>query len=428
VRAGLSLTEAQGERKACKEWFGPGYPDVLTGPAEAFARLAGLAHADKVYRHQVETFQQLAQGNSVLLHAPTGSGKSEAAFIPYVFLREDRSFPHRFIYVLPMRALVDSLFERFAAIQERALEANVVDCAFRLARQHGMRPESALFYADAIVATLDQVLSSYVCTPLSLGVRHGNIPAGAIASSWLVFDEIHTFDPHRGLQAAVFLAHRCRELGIPVVIMSATLPRSARKILVDRLALQEVQASEEEIPCRKNRRVMLRFHPGEFLTAQTVQEQIRRNGSSRVIVVCNTVDRAIRLSRDLKGLGVNVNLLLHSRHLPEDRQEKSLRLHELLGKAALPPDGEAEGQSCRVVVATQVIEVGLDISCDLLLTELAPIDALIQRTGRCARWAETPGQVIVFDVPDDSFAPYDHALCRLTRDVLAGERVHRGKQ
>ncbi|MBC7099997.1 hypothetical protein H5T52_12995, partial [Candidatus Bipolaricaulota bacterium] len=69
-----------------------------------------------------------------------------------------------------------------------------------------------------------------------------------------------------------------------------------------------------------------------------------------------------------------------------------------------------------LLIATQVVEAGLDISCDCLLTELAPVDALIQRAGRCARWGGE-GSVQVYDV--ESAAPYEKGLMDRTRQILA---------
>ncbi|MEW5816645.1 MAG: DEAD/DEAH box helicase, partial [Spirochaetota bacterium] len=156
---------------------------------------------DESYPHQSATYEALARGESVILRAPTGSGKSEAVFVPFVELR-GRSLPKRMIYSLPMRALVNSLHERF---KEYAPKLDVK-------AQHGKKVESRLFDADCLVATLDHTITSYACAPLSLGVRYGNIPAGAVASSFHVFDEVHTFEPLLGLQSSLILAERMKNL------------------------------------------------------------------------------------------------------------------------------------------------------------------------------------------------------------------------
>src|SRR5581483_3303095 len=193
---------------------------------------------DEPYPHQTEAFSLFREGKSILLHSPTGSGKSEAAFVPFLACREKPEFPSRLLYALPMRTLVDSLAARFREMAERS------GALVRVAAQHGRRPESVLFYADAVVATIDQLITSYACAPLNLGVRHGNIPAGAVASSLLVFDEVHTFDPERALQAMLLIAGRLRQMAVPVVVMTATLPKAARELLCDRLNLTPVEVDE----------------------------------------------------------------------------------------------------------------------------------------------------------------------------------------
>ncbi|MDM7911880.1 MAG: CRISPR-associated helicase Cas3' [Methanotrichaceae archaeon] len=355
-------------------------------------------NVENPYPHQVQTFEALQQGNPVLLLAPTGSGKSEAVFAPFLALR-GRSLPPRLIYCLPMRALVNSLYERFSS----AIKGH----SFRISAQHGQRPESVLFYSDAIVATLDQVVTSYACCPLTLGPRHGNVPAGAVATGFLVFDEVHTLDPERGLQSSLILADRLHRMGLPFVFMTATLPSSAIDVLRKRFPrLTTITAEEEHIPARTNRRVTLEPVP-DSLSASLVlahHSQIRK----RTLVVCNTVPRAQKLFKELRSLSPIKPRLIHSRLLDEDRVAREKEVVELFGKASTISEA--------MVVATQVVEVGLDISADLLVTELAPIDALIQRIGRCARWGGEGRVVVCKEL--DSPAPYRNDLMESTKEKL----------
>lgn len=365
--------------------------------AALFTQLARLKLGESPYPHQVKALKLLREGRSILLHAPTGSGKSEAAFVPFIALRGNPDFPNRLIYTLPMRALVDSLAKRFSEMAQRS------ESSMRVVAQHGRRTESVLFYAEAVIATLDQIISSYACAPLSLGVRHGNIPAGAVASSFLVFDEVHTFDPGRGLQSTLIIAKRLRQMGIPFVVMTATLPSRARDMLIEQLGLAPVVVNEIDIPVRHQRQVTLELALDSPLTPDHVMQSVQ-TFSDRILVVCNTVDRALSLYQSLRGqISGRELMVIHSRFREDDRAVLDRRVHGLLGKDTREP--------C-VVIATQVVEVGLDISCDLLLTELCPIDALIQRAGRCARWAEATGHIKVYGLPEAATveamaAPYD---------------------
>jgi len=349
------------------------------------------------YPHQIATYEALAKGESVILRAPTGSGKSEAVFMPFVDLRGS-SLPKRMIYSLPMRALVNSLHERFKGYAPQ----------LDIRAQHGKRTESLLFDADCIVATLDRVITSYACAPLSLGVRHGNIPAGATVSSFLVFDEVHTFEPMLGLQSSLILTERMKNLAIPFVIMSATLPTKFMNSLFERLEAKVIDVDEDAIPVRTKRIVTLRENLKNHLSSEIVLN-LHNNHAGRTIVVCNTVDRAIKLFSELEDKVIPSPTLIHSRFFDDDRTRNEDDIKRLFGKDSKDSKEKA------MLITTQVIEVGMDISCDLLITELAPIDALIQRAGRCARWGGK-GNVIVFGIPHH--APYEKNLVVDTRAVI----------
>lgn len=347
------------------------------------------------YPHQEATYEALKRGESVILRAPTGCGKSEAAYIPFIDLR-GKSLPKRMIYTLPMRALVNSLGDRFKRYTSE-IDVKV---------QHGKRTESQLFDADCIVATLDQVITSYACAPLSLSVRYGNIPAGGVAGSFIVFDEVHTFEPLLGLQSSLILAERMKNLGLPFVIMTATLPSIFMLSLAERTNSRIIEVDEHSIPVRLKRKVILNQNLENVLSPERVLSLYNKEHPGRLLVVCNTVSRAIDLYRGLKGKIKPNPILIHSRYFDDDRAKTEENIERLFGK---------NGQEKAILISTQVIEVGMDISCDLLLSELAPIDSLIQRAGRCARWGGK-GEVVVFGVPHN--APYDKKLLDLTKQTI----------
>ncbi|MGQ9472360.1 MAG: CRISPR-associated helicase Cas3' [Candidatus Aminicenantales bacterium] len=354
------------------------------------------------YPHQTAAFEALKKGESVILRAPTGSGKTEAAFIPFVELRGN-SLPKRMIYSLPMRALVNSLSSRLRCYSP-GIDVKV---------QHGKRVESQFFDADCVVATLDQVITSYACAPLSLGARYGNIPAGAVAGSFLVFDEVHTYEPRLGLQSSIILAERMKKLGIPFMFMTATLPSKFMASLAERLNCKIIEVDEESIPVRSKRNVILIPKLETRLSPESVLTFYQRH-PGRLIVICNTVLRAIELYLGLKEKIEPKPILIHSRFFDEDRARLEERIENLFGKNS--------GQEA-ILITTQVIEVGMDISSDFILSELAPVDSLIQRAGRCCRWGGK-GKFIVFDIPSE--APYEKELINLTRTTLhkfSGQRL-----
>ena len=147
----------------------------------------------------------------------------------------------------------------------------------------------------------------------------------------------------------------------------------------------------EELPSisRVKRNVVIEGKP---LSA----EHILRFAESRSIVILNTVERAQKMFNDIrsglagKGLEIPV-MLLHSRFFKNDRREKEDCLSKQFGKGCYNPS---------ILVATQVVEAGLDISCEHLHTEVCPVNSLVQRAGRCARYPGESGVVHVYDLPE----------------------------
>lgn len=350
-------------------------------------------------RHQQEAWDLLSQGKSIIIRAPTGSGKTEAVVLPYLKYG-GINLPGRLIYALPLRSLAKQVSDRLRVYAEKIGKPP----NWRVRLQHGEAPESVLFTADSVVATIDQVITSYACTPLTLPVRHGNIPAGAVMSSFLVFDEVHLFDPELGLQATQFVCHRLYRLGMPYALLSATLPDSVVEFWQKRLGAEVIESDGELV----QRQVTVKW-VDSVLNADEVRRALGQ--VHRILVVCNTVERAIELYRQVskhaQDYGYECNLI-HSRFLPEHRQQKEDWVIRNFGKNT-PRNAKA------FLIATQVVEAGLDISADLLLTEVAPVDALIQRAGRVARWGGN-GEVWIYDV--ESAAPYEQHLVNKTKEVL----------
>ena len=131
------------------------------------------------------------------------------------------------------------------------------------------------------------------------------------------------------------------------------------------------------------------------LTAEVILNDIHQHQRRRVIIICNTVSQSQGLFRDLAALNENGEVkitLLHSRFLPEDRAKKEIELQEKFAQNSQKQD---EG-ICYVLIATQVIEAGLNITCEVMHTHLCPMNSLLQRGGRCARFRSERGEVYIY--------------------------------
>lgn len=354
----------------------------------------------------------LNQRKSVILQAPTGSGKTWTALFPFLHAwRTGLPFPRKCLYAVPLRVLAT----QFKETAEQVRWPNTLGIQL----QTGEQQDAPTFERDLIFTTIDQVLSSALSVPYSLGYRRANLNAGAVFSSFLVCDELHLFpvDVPRAQGALVTLVELLRMLGtsIPFLLMTATLSEQMLATLATLLKAQRVSVKPEDLGKIPSQQKTRRYHSvDQPLSAAHVLAQHRR----RSIVICNQVQRAIDLFEDLEQAvaadsqhaGHTAVSLLHSRFIPEHRHKTETVLRNAFGK---PNSGQMHTDS-RIIVATQAIEVGLDITCEHLHTELAPANAIIQRAGRCARYKDEIGEVLIYRLPDDvgqPHLPYDASQC-----------------
>ena len=387
----------------------------MVNPSDTIAAMLqnGLA---RPYPHQDRVCEHLLAGRSVVLQAPTGSGKTEAALLPFLHARHwGLDFPRKCLYAVPLRTLAN----QFKARADKWVAALGDGLAVTI--QTGEHPEDRKFEGDLVFATIDQVLSSFLVSPYSLPHSQANLNLGAIAGSYLVFDEVHLFDRESTLSTTLVMLRLLANVS-PFLLMTATLSQEMVQRLADFLGAVVVPGNEQELgcyrslPCQQHTR---RYHwHDQPLTAEDVA--MCHQGRNRSIVVCNTVERATSIYAGLQQLRQNGVLsaetkliLLHSRFLKEDRARKEAELVEWFGK------DEDRHRCSAIAVATQVIEVGLDISCEVLHSDLAPANSIVQRAGRNARYENEHGDVHIY--PVDSPAPYvgaEEALLSLTREVL----------
>jgi len=346
----------------------------------------GMTEVGEPYPFQKKVAELLLAGRNVILQAPTGAGKTRAALLPLLHSIEhvESGFPHKCIYAVPRRVLANQFVEDWREIIEGAGRADRLPVSILT----GESPEDSRFEAGLTFATIDQVLSSYLLTPYSLSRRLANLNAGAIVASYLVFDEFHLFDPRSTLPTTLEVLRQLNGVA-PFVLMTATFSQEMLGSLAERLKAEIVPGTEDEraeIQKLPSQRKTRRYHAADGpLSARAVLEH---HTGGRTLVVCNTVARAQALYQEIKARHDNTRLL-HSRFLKEDRREREQQVGEIFGE-------NGDENADLILVATQVVEVGLDITCRTLVTELAPANAIVQRAGRCARYRGEEGDVFVY--------------------------------
>ncbi len=370
-----------------------------------------------LYAFQKQVYEYLNEGRSVILQAPTGAGKTRAALYPFLRAWEyEEDFPRKCIYSVPLRVLANQFWDEYEGRARNFGFTRPLDVSI----QTGARPEDPRLEGNLIFTTIDQTLSNFLNIPYALSLGQGNLNAGAVLSSYLVFDELHLFDPEITLPTTLRLLTMLRGI-VPFVLMTATLSQDVVQALARKLDAEPIVLSPDEVRAIPSQHKVRRIHAVEAeLAAEAVLGKHRR----RSIAICNTVDRAQALFEALRrqsGPTVEVRLL-HSRFLPADREAHEEWLRREFGK-----NRDAYTVESAILVATQVVEVGLDITSENLHTELAPAASIVQRAGRCARYQGEEGDVWVYRLPSDEngrprFAPYlgeQKEVCEKTWGALA---------
>ena len=387
----------------------------------------------------------------VIIESETGSGKTEAALWRFARMYA-AGLVDGIYFALPTRAAATQLHERVNRFIKRLLPADDApeavlavpgyvrygditgsrledyavwwdDHAEGAAAQRRWAAESSKRYlaAQAAVGTVDQAMMA------ALKVRHAHMRAACLARNLLVVDEVHASDTYMGrILRSLLEAHL--GAGGYALLMSATLGYSARRLWLstgrapqtpDNLSLKEAINSPypvisatsptgesvtavDENGREKTVRVSSEPLMHDFDAVATLALGAARNGA-KVLVIRNTVGYAIGTQQAVEegtetgesGLVFDVDgitTLHHGRFAVEDRRLLDRRVEELLGKER--PDGG------RVVVGTQTLEQSLDIDADFLITDLCPVDVLLQRIGRLHRHQRDD------DRPEDYKTPY----------------------
>ncbi|WP_110518353.1 CRISPR-associated helicase Cas3' [Herpetosiphon llansteffanensis] len=395
---------------------------------------------------QQRVFNRLTQQQNVILQAPTGAGKTRAAiaaFVQKLAAKLAVDFPSRCIYAVPTRVLTEQFFIEYADLAQR-VDRNYDQKLHQqfaefhrepITKQTGDQPNDPHFEAALTFCTIDQLLASFLGIPYGIGSKNANINPSAVISSYLVLDEFHLYPVDRehqqsfgarttALRMLQLLQHRQIQLS-PFTLMTATFSSQLIQELATILnasivsVLPEVdsEAESDELDQLNANRQRIYDIQAQPLTADSVLAF----HETLSLVICNTVKRAqqiyLELQESTKG-SVEL-LLLHSRFTDVDRASKQQLIASKTGKEAWI-NGLASQQNL-IIVTTQVIEVGVDISVLHLHSEIAPANSLIQRAGRCARFPGQKGFVHIYpiahDVQASAYLPYDREECLKTLDA-----------
>lgn len=378
---------------------------------------------ETLYSHQREAGE--IEG-SALLVAPTGSGKTEAALLWAARQLQHEEVAPRLFYTLPYQASMNAMKIRLGgqfgddlvALQHGrgllSLYRQLMERAYT--QEEAARTARHMKNLARLNHTPIRVFSPYQMLKGMYRLKGYEAQLSDYHSALFIFDEIHAYEVRRLAMILKTMAYLRKCFHARFFVMSATFPDLIQGWLEDALdGPVSIQASEELF--RKFQRHRLYVLEGDLLEEKNIQQiaDDAKDGKS-VLVVCNIVARAQQayeaLQRLLNGEDIPVRLL-HGRFNLVDRSEKEKFIQE---KAAT----RREKHSPVVLVATQVVEVSLDIDLNTIYTDPAPLEALIQRFGRVNRGRKIKpyAPVHVFTKPDDGQKIYNPAVIARALEIL----------
>ncbi|WP_036879513.1 CRISPR-associated helicase/endonuclease Cas3 [Xylanibacter oryzae] len=299
-----------------------------------------------------------------LVTAPTGAGKTD------FLLRRCKG---RVFYILPFQASINAMYDRIKSdLSETDSQIYLLHAASELKMEDGTLEERIM---QRHIGASIKVLTPHQIASVVFGIKGFEAMADDLYGCDVILDEIHTYSDV--IQAIVLkLIDVLKTLNCRIHIGTATMPtvlyNSILELLGGEDCVYQVKLSND-ILATFNRHII---HKSEsFEDCSKVIEDAVTN-KRKILIVCNQVKRSQKIYESLKEqYSDTMIMLVHSRFKRERRQELETRLKNIYNET---------NEAC-IVVSTQVVEVSLDISFDVMVTECAPIDAMIQRFGRINR-------------------------------------------
>lgn len=377
------------------------------------------------------------EGGVLFLQLPTGYGKTAITYTAFLHAIADPEFFWRVIHIAPFRSIVDDIYRRVKEGLKKSLSdyANVFENLVGI--QMMLSPGSPYLQRKLTITTFDTLSLSLAKMPVGelseiakgIGYGHFDIPRASILEALTVMDEVHAFlsESNKGdtrdaigvlMSMLIYLVNN----RVPLVLMSATMPETyimsmlnTLKITSDSPHYRVVYYGSERVIDKDweseqlSKRIETHFQKGNI---DTIVKEVSERSSSydKVLVILNTISRAYQVYCKLKeklGSDGKPLVLLHSKFKKRDREEKLRVIKE---------------NKKWVLVSTQVVEAGVDVSAGALITDIAPANNLVQRAGRCARWAsDTEGTILIVEEEGEvgqGFGVYDVEVLKWTSEEL----------
>lgn len=333
-----------------------------------------INNIDKRYGKNLRTVQQYMRekaDSNVVIIAPTGSGKTEAALY---WLNGEKGF-----YTLPLKVSSNAIYKRIreeysfkdvALLHSESLQKYIEESSDEQEKDAEEKSakekfeKTKMFSAPLTISTVDQL---FLFVYKALGTE---IMAATLKYSKVIIDEIQSYEP-RIVAALIYGLKTISQMGGKFAIMTATLP----PVLLDfmnkyGLIKNETYCFEDFSAENVMQRHMIKLYEQEF----NLEEIAEESKTKKVLVICNTVKKAQETYRLLEEYTDNV-YSLHARYIKKHRKMLEKNIMQF----------SENRESIGIWVTTQIVEASLDIDFDILYTEMCTADSLLQRMGRCNR-------------------------------------------
>jgi len=370
--------------------------------------IQNISRNEKGYLRPLQMFTYQNQCKNIILTAQTGMGKTEAALL---WAGKKKTF-----FTVPLRVSLNALYDRVSS------EMGYQNCGLLHSTSAHHLDEKGIenwevIYDQSkhlsnklIFTTIDQILK------FPFKFRGYEKYYATLAYSCVIIDEIQAYSPW--IVAVIIKAiEMIQKIGGRFMIMTATLPKIYLDVLYKKNIIDEnclVETFYDDSIVRH------RLELKNTSIHDSLEEILEMGREKKVLVITNTVDEATTLYKELKGK-IDPVYLFHARFIQKDRQLIEAKLKEF----------DRDKNSKGIWITTQIVEASIDIDFDFLYTEIAPLDSLFQRFGRCYRKRilkhDEPNVFIYTENVSGNGSVYDKEIIEISKSLLQNHIKQEGK-
>lgn len=340
--------------------------------------IGALVHKELIFKYgslrEAQKYMKENKDKNIVIVAPTGAGKTEAALL---WIDNEKAF-----YTLPLRVSINAIYERIKKSYNYPeeciglLHSDAVAYLIEKEEESPIRKYEAAksFSYPLTIGTIDQLFT------FIYKYKGSEIILATLKYSKLIVDEIQAYAPDI-IGKLIYGLKLLSKAGGKFAIITATLP----PVFIHFMQQEGIPFEKPRIFLSEQIRHVCSYTKGEFNYELIVED----GKNKKVLVICNTVGKAQKVYEELNNKGVEIHLL-HSHFKQSDKRYLEQKIMEF----------SVENDKHGVWISTQIVEASLNIDFDILYTEMCTADSLLQRMGRCFRlrdYIDVTANICIYD-------------------------------